>query len=361
MGQYFARGSPWASFPAETQRWAGGAWKGEFQNHFRKHLAKEVLVVLLFYAADMHGSEKVWRKFVNAAKFYSADVLVLGGDITGKILAPLVEDQPGRFVAQLFGKTERAKRPGELEELEKRLRFNGYYPYRCSPSEYQRLATDSDYRMHVMRRQMLETVRRWVQIADEKLAGSEIYIYGMAGNDDEFEVDEGLQGEHVINVESTVVRIGPYQMLSCAWGNRSPWDTPREKEEPQLLEMFEGLAAQLEPGLPTLFNLHIPPYNSGLDTGPEVAGIDELGQVIVNRVGGQPQEAPVGSTAVRALIERHQPVLSLHSHIHESRWACKIGRTLCVNPGSHYQDGVIDGALVEVDGDRIVRYQLVSG
>ena len=61
------------------------------------------------------------------------------------------------------------------------------------------------------------------------------------------------------------------------------------------------------------------------------------------------------------MIEQHQPVLSLHSHIDESKYARNIGRTLCINPGSAYQDGAIDGALVRLDDARIGMYQMVSG
>lgn len=317
--------------------------------------------MLLAYAADMHGSERVWRKFVNGAKYFGAEVLILGGDITGKILVPVVEEKPGVYRARVFDKVETAKRPRDLEELEERLRFNGYYPYRCSPEEYARVAADEPYRMGVMSRLMVETAARWAQIADEKLQGTDVMIYGMAGNDDEQEVDDALHSEHLVNVESTVVRVGDYQLLSCAWSNPTPWDTPREMEEPQLLEKFRGLASQLEPDRPTIFNLHLPPYDSGLDTGPEVTGVDAQGQITVRMLGGSPSQVPVGSRAVRTIIEECQPVLGLHSHIHESKGTCTIGRTLCINPGSNYQDGVLDAAIVELDGDTVVRYQLVSG
>jgi uncharacterized protein len=317
--------------------------------------------LLLFYAADMHGSERVWRKFLNAAAFYEADVLILGGDITGKILVPVVEEKPGRWAAAVFGKVERVKKPAQLEDLEKRLRFNGYYPYRCSPEELARLDADVDYRMEVMDRLMVETAARWAAIADEKLQGTDVMVYGMAGNDDEQAVDDALRSEHLVNVESSVTRVGEHQLLSCAWGNPSPWDTPRELPEDDLLDKLEGIAAGLDPDLPAIFNLHIPPYDSGLDTGPEVAGVDADGMVIVKKVGGTPQQAPVGSHAVRTLIERRQPLVSLHSHIHESKGTARIGRTLCLNPGSSYQDGTLDGALVRVEGDQVVSYQLVSG
>lgn len=317
--------------------------------------------MLIYYAADMHGSEQVWRKFINAGKFYGADVLILGGDITGKVLVPLVEEKPGRFVAQVFGRVEKVKRQDDLEALEKSLRFNGFYPYRCSVEEHERLADDVDYRDVVIKKVMIETVRRWVVIADEKLAGTGVHLYAIPGNDDAFDIDDALSGEHVTRVDNAVVQVDGYQLLSSSWGNPSPWHTPREKQDPELLEMFRGLTKQLDPEQPAIFNLHVPPYDSGLDTGPEVAGVDESGQVIVKKLGGQPSEVPVGSRAVREIIEECQPVLGLHSHIHESKNAVKIGQTLCLNPGSSYQDGVLDGALVELNGTEVVRYQLVSG
>jgi uncharacterized protein len=316
----------------------------------------------LFYAADMHGSEQVWRKFVNAAKFFSADVLVLGGDLTGKVMVPVVEGtKRGEYLAELFGRKEKVRNEQELEQLEKRLRFNGFYPWRCTQQEYARAVDDVDYRLGVMNRLMVETAFRWVQIADEKLAGGGVRIYGQPGNDDIAEIDEALRSEFFVNVESDVVRVGDYQLLSCAWSNPSPWETPRELPEDQLLQKLEGLASRLEGGIPTIFNLHIPPYDSGLDTGPLIEGKDEQGQVVVKRQGGIPEQAPVGSKAVRTLIEEHSPVLSLHSHIHESKNVCTLGRTLCVNPGSNYQDGVLQGAIVELNGDQVVKYQLVSG
>ena len=317
--------------------------------------------MLLLYAADMHGSEQVWRKFLNSASFFGAEVLICGGDITGKILIPVVEERPGEYVTQVFGKLERSRTQDELRALEKRLRFNGYYPYHCSPEEYQRIDADADYRKQVMDRLMVETAARWAQITDEKLAGTGVFVYGMAGNDDEQAVDDAFQSEHLINIENKVIRVGPYQMLSSAWGNPSPWNTPRELPEDELLTKFEELATALEPGIPTIFNLHVPPYDSGLDTGPEIAGKDADGRVVVKRSSGVPLQAPVGSKAVRIFLERHQPLLGLHSHIHESKNAKYIGRTLCINPGSTYQDGLLDAALVRLEGDKIVSYQMVSG
>lgn len=310
----------------------------------------------IFYTGDIHGSERCFRKFLNAAAFYEADALVLGGDITGKVLTPVVEEKPGRFVATVLGRKEVAKKPRALEDMEKQIRFNGFYPYRCSPEEYERLRDDEAYREDTFTRVMVEEIRRWMAIADEKLDGSRVQCLIMPGNDDEFHIDAALQSAVVTNPDNRVVEVGDYQMLSSCWANPTPWSSPREESEEQLRSRFAALVRDLDAERPVIFNLHVPPYDSGLDTAAE---LDEDFGVVTS--GGQPNMTPVGSRAVRELIEERQPVVSLHGHIHESRGVATIGRTLCVNPGSNYADGVLDGAIVDLEGDEVVRHQLVSG
>lgn len=310
----------------------------------------------LFYAGDVHGSEHCFRKFLNAAAFYDADVLVMGGDITGKLMTPLVEEKPGRFVASLFGRKQKVKRPDELEDLEREIRFNGFYPYRCSPDEYRRLQDDEQYLAEVMTTVMVDEVRRWMRIADEKLAGTGVRCLIMPGNDDEPEVDAVLRSETVENPDGRVVRLGDYQLLSSCWANPTPWDSPREATEEELAGIFANIARELDPGLPAIFNLHVPPYDSGLDIA---AQLDDDFRVVTD--GGQPKMIPVGSRAVRDLIERRRPLLGLHGHIHESRGVAQVRSTVCINPGSNYADGVLDGALVDLEDGNLVRHQLVSG
>ena len=310
----------------------------------------------IVYAGDVHGSERCFRKFLNAAAFYDAEVLIMGGDITGKVMTPLVEDKPGRFTATVFGRRERVKRPDDLEDLEKQIRFNGFYPYRCTPEEYDRLAADESYREQVMTRVMVGEVVRWVGIADEKLSGTSVRCLIMPGNDDEFEIDAVLGSERVENPDDRVVRIGDLQLLSSAWANPTPWDSPREETEEQLAARFERIAAELDPELPAIFNLHVPPFDTGLDTAAELDA-----ELAVVTSGGQPNTVPVGSRAVRTFIEERQPLVSLHGHIHESRGVARLGQTVCLNPGSNYADGVLDAGVLEIDGGRIVNHQLVTG
>lgn len=310
----------------------------------------------LFYAGDVHGSERCFRKFLNAAAFYDAQVLIMGGDITGKVMTPVIEDKPGRFVATISGSREKAKRPADLEDLEKRIRFNGFYPYRCSREEYERLVSDRGYQDEVMSRVMVEEIRRWMAIADEKLVGTGVQCLIMPGNDDEPEIDAELRSQVVENPDARAVRVGDCQMISCSWANATPWDSPRELPDDALAVKLEDIAAQLDPELPAIFNLHVPPYDTGLDTAPQV---DQDLRVVT--VGGQPSMVPVGSRAVRELVERRQPLVSLHGHIHESRGVAHLGRTLCLNPGSNYADGVLDGAIVDIEDGAVAHYQLVSG
>jgi uncharacterized protein len=311
--------------------------------------------VKLYYAGDVHGSEKCWRKFLNAAKFYGVDTLIMGGDITGKMLVPVVERDDGRYEASVLGRHE-VVRADEREELEKRIRFNGFYPYVCDRAEYERLSGDERHRGETFTRVMVEEVRRWIRLAEERLDGSGIRCFVMPGNDDEFAIDDALESTYVVNPDMRVVALDGVQMLSCSWTNPTPWRSPREEDEERLAERLEGLAAELEPGVPTVFNLHCPPHGTTLDKAPELTPDLE-----VVKDGGEPRIVSVGSTAVRAFIERHQPLLSLHGHIHESKAVARIGKTTCVNPGSAYAEGVIDGAVVEIRKEKVRACQLVSG
>jgi len=312
--------------------------------------------VKLYYAGDVHGSEKCWRKFLNAAKFYEADTLIMGGDITGKMMVPIVETADGRHEARVLGKHEIVS-SDELEDMEKRIRFNGCYPYRCDRAEYDRMNADTDYREETFTRLMTDEVRRWIALAEERLAGTGIRCFVMPGNDDEFAIDEALESTTVVNPDNKVVRVGDEaQMLSCSWTNPTPWDSPREEPEEALLERLHGLAAQLDPDIPTIFNLHCPPHGTMLDRAPQLTA--DL-KVVLD--GGEPRIVSVGSMAVRTLIEEVQPVLSLHGHIHESKAIAKIGKTTCVNPGSAYSEGVIDGAVIDLRKDRVRSCQLVTG
>jgi Icc-related predicted phosphoesterase len=311
----------------------------------------------LYYASDIHGTEVLWRKFLHAPEIYEASVLVMGGDLTGKAVVPLVENGAGGRVAQLFGQRVEAHGEEEVTEVEDRVRANGMYPHRMTQEEIDRVAALTQAaREEWFEVVMLDTFAEWLELAPERLTDPAVRCFVMPGNDDPPGVDLAIERAARIEAcDDRVVEFDDYSMISLGYSNRTPFDSPRELDEAELGKRIEALASQVDEMGRCVFNLHVPPFDSGLDTAPE---LDE--DLTVVTVAGQPSMAPCGSTAVREAIERHQPLLSLHGHVHESRAANQIGRTLCINPGSDYHTGRISGCLVHLSGEK-ANYQFVVG
>jgi uncharacterized protein len=309
----------------------------------------------LFYVADIHGSEKCFRKFINAARFYGVDALILGGDITGKALVPLVERADGRIEVHFLGEDRVLNDEADVEEAEKAIRSNGFYPFRITEQALSDLASDDAQRQKEFDRIMADELRRWVRLSDERLDGLTTDCLVMPGNDDEHFTGPVLdEADRLINPENKIVRIGPYQVLSLGYSNQTPWHSPRELSEDELTRRLDELAAQLDPAVPSIFNIHVPPYGTALDDAPELrADLSIVG-------GSNSRMVPVGSPAVRAAIETYHPVLSLHGHIHESRGTAKVGKTVAINPGSEYNTGVLRGVIVRLRGSEVVGAQFVG-
>ena len=311
----------------------------------------------IFFATDVHGSEVCWRKFLNSGKHYQADVIILGGDMTGKALVPIINDGGGSWHATLLENRETLVGEEQVAAFEQAVKRRGYYPFRVAPDELHELAQDEPRWHALFEEHMLATVREWMDLADEKLAGTGIRCFVCPGNDDQLEVDEVIANAKTVELgEGRIIEVDGYQMASSGWANRTPWDTYREEDEPQLAERIEKMTSQLTaPPERTIFSLHCPPYGTGLDDAPELTAemdLKDAGHAV----------KPVGSTAVRDAIERHQPALSLHGHIHECRATKRLGRTLCVNPGSSYEQGQLLGAVIDVEGGKQVKkFVLTSG
>jgi uncharacterized protein len=311
----------------------------------------------LFYAGDVHGARVCWRKFVNAAAHYPADVLVMGGDLTGKALVPILRRADGSHVATVIGEERVAGDAVELERMQRAVNANGMYPLVVGPEEARRLAEDPAHRAEVFEAVMLEELREWVELADERLAGTGRRAYVIPGNDDPWAIDEVLAAGASVDLCDEAVRVvGPHELLSFGYSNPTPWKTPRELPEEEIYTRLKALTERLEQPRRAIFNIHVPPRDSSLDTAYEV---DEELRYVTK--GGRPHEVPAGSSAVRQVIEETQPLLSLHGHIHESRGVARIGRTVAINPGSDYAGGHLHGALVHLTAERVVNHYLVSG
>jgi uncharacterized protein len=310
----------------------------------------------IFFATDIHGSEICWRKFLNAAAFYKADMVILGGDVTGKVMIPIVAHN-GYWQVTVRGETHRIENREALADIETQIRNRGSYPAIVSPDELQHLSEEEDEVDRRFSVEMMHSLDRWLDMADGKLRGGQIGCILNGGNDDIFEIDDIIESSPCVTfAEGKVLDLGGFSMVSMGWTNPTPWDTFREAPEDELAQKIETVAGHVPDMGRTIFNFHAPPFGTGLDEAP---ALDEN----LRPTHGGAVMKPVGSKAVRDAIMKHQPLLSVHGHIHESRGVKKMNRTLAINPGSVYGDGVLQGAVIELDAKKakVTRYLLVNG
>lgn len=313
--------------------------------------------IRIFYTSDIHGSEICFRKFLNAGKFYKADVIILGGDICGKLLVPIVRKNDGSYYATFQGRSVRARNEAELTQLKEKIRMVGSYYIVVEEDELKRFDDESN-REELFINILKSSLREWIRLAEERLRDHDIVCLIMPGNDDPLEIDEILEESRtIINPEGKIINIGAScTVVSTGYSNLTPWRCPRDKDDDELYMYIESMCSEINDFRNVVFNFHAPPYNSTLDMAPK---LDENLRIVLEM--GQPVHVPVGSRAVRKAIEQHQPLLSLHGHIHESRGVAHIGRTLCINPGSEYSEGILRGVIVDISEGKVDRYLLTSG
>ncbi|HSD02761.1 MAG TPA: hypothetical protein VLB81_10340 [Gaiellales bacterium] len=314
----------------------------------------------IYLASDFHAAEKAWRKFLNAIKLnvYKADVALIAGDLTGKAIVPIIRSGAA-YEAELFGVRRRAGSQEELATLQRDIADVGYYSFISTAEDADRLVGDTEARDRLLHELMNERVSQWMDLADERLGGGSVPLYLIPGNDDDFAIDPILsrEGAFAQNVDGRVVDIpGDLQLLASGWSNITPWATPREEPEDALEARLDALAAQVRDPRRAVFMIHVPPHDSGLDTAPI---LDENLRPTIS--AGDVLRGPVGSHAVRTIIERFEPLLGVHGHIHESGGERRIGRTLCINPGSEANHGILRGYLVDIGPDGIERAMRVEG
>lgn len=312
----------------------------------------------ILYAADIHGSERTYRKWLNSVRVAKPDVLIFGGDLMGKILHPIVRKN-GHWEGELFGEPVIVETEAELQAFKDQLHNAGRYEIVVTAEE-KAILDASPEAVHQAFLDAARTVAEdWLTLADERLRPSGTPAYMMLGNDDFSELETVFgRSEMVVDAEDAVLELPHgFQLISLGYSNRTPWDTPRELDEPDLATRIEAMASQVRDPSTTIFNLHVPPIDTAIDVAVE---LDETLKPVLS--GGQVKPKSVGSTAVREALEAHQPVLSLHGHIHESPGIARIGQTLAVNPGSDYADGILRYAVINLDPRNGVRnWQLLQG
>ncbi len=310
----------------------------------------------IFYATDVHGSELAFRKFLSAGKIYKANVIILGGDLTGKMIVPIVE-HPNQMFSVTWPR-KRTLKLDELPELEKGIRNHGFYTYRTTPEEAERLESDQAKMDEVFRRLIAQTLSDWCELAETRLKGQNKKCFMQLGNDDLLGLDSILEGrENIVSTEGKVVRVdAEHEMISTGYANITPWSCPRDIPETDLSEKIETMAKQVSNMGNCIFNFHCPPHESGLDDAPE---LDE--NLKMKASGSGVSTTPVGSVAVRNAIEKYQPLLTLVGHVHEGKGHARIGRTLCINPGSEYTEGILRGVVIDLDEKGIKSFTPTSG
>ena len=310
----------------------------------------------ILFATDMHGSEGVWRKFLNASAMLKVDLAVCGGDLTGKMIVPVVERKDGKYAYYHLKKTHTTDSSG-LEKAMKDIRGIGYYPYLTNESTYEEMTKNPKKVDEVFHEVMTSTIKNWLDLIPQKVP-SETRVVVCPGNDDRSPVDDIVNShKHVINGEGKVIEVDDsHEMISCGWVNPSPWKTTREEEDDKLEERLERYISQLKNVESAVFNFHAPPYQTKLDEAPLLD--KDLNPIIQ---GGSVVMVPVGSKAVKKMIEKYQPFLGLHGHIHEASGSLKIGKTYCVNPGSEYAEGILRAFLIEFRGNQITKLQRIEG
>jgi uncharacterized protein len=310
----------------------------------RKEASARQRALRIFFATDVHGSDRCFRKFLAAAGVYEADVLLLGGDVAGKGLVP-IQARNGSLHAEVRG--EPVSVPVEEEQrLRAEINRLGFYGVRMEAREVDRLREDPAYVAERFRAEIVAQVRTWCDLAAERLP-DEVRCIITPGNDDPFEVDAVLEDASRVECpERELCELGPVLLASLGDVTPTPWNTDREYSEAELKRRIGDMLDAVPADRRAIVNFHCPPYGSGLDVAPE---LDETLRPVLR--GGRPSFIPVGSTAVRDAIKRYQPAVGLHGHIHESRAAQKIGGTLCLNPGSDYTADLLRGAVVDIAED----------
>ena len=315
-------------------------------------------VTRIFFATDVHGSEHVWRKWISAASVYKANILMLCGDLTGKAIVPLMLRGDGMVHCHVFGKDYNFRNSEKkIEEMKSKIRFSGYYPHVCDEDEVRELERTPMKVDGLFEKLMAEELGRWLEMLEEKLP-KDVEVYVSPGNDDNFVIDPVIK-----ECERVVYPVGKlcnpcydYEMITCAWTNPTPWNSPRECSEKILKEKLERELERVTNTEKLLCNFHCPPYGTRLDICPK---IDKDLKPVVRF--GQVTTIHAGSKAVREFIETHQPLMGLHGHIHESYASEKIGRTVCINPGSEYTEGILRGFIIDLTGEGVKTCWKVEG
>lgn len=314
-------------------------------------------IARILFASDLHGSTLVFKKLINTGINNKVDAILIGGDITGKTLTPIVKRVSGKYELRFLGKTRVINDFIELNQIEADIANSGSYSIIVDEDEYLKLEQDAEYRKSVFLNKMKLRLKQWIALAEEKLNKTNIQFVIICGNDDDKSLDSILNNSSfALNPEQKSLIICDYhEVIGESTSNLTPFHCARDVDESVILKNLTDKVESLKDIGRSILIIHTPPYDTNIDKAPE---LDKNLKPILQ--GGHMLYKSVGSTSVREIIEKYQPMLTLHGHIHESSGFCKIGRTYCFNPGSEYSNACLRAYLVTFDRDSVRGHFLIK-
>ncbi len=313
-----------------------------------------------FFVSDLHGSLLALNKTINAAEFYKVSAIVVGGDLTGKVLVPIIESG-AYYLLEFQGKNIKINKSDvqKLENVEKEIRSTGAYFSVMNESEYEELASNPKKMQERFIEVMKASIDDFFQRAEEKLGKSGAKLYLIPGNDDYNEIAEYVEkaaNDHVIPFDNKIIDIQGYSFLGYGYSNQTPWATPREKEEKSIYKDLKKLVEKID-AEKAVYVIHVPPYKTEIDKAPQLS--KDMRQSAY-------EFQHVGSLSVRKIIEESPPILGLHGHVHESGGIDYVvsktkAKVPVINPGSEYNFGVLRGVIVELEGNNLGKYTFTKG
>ncbi|MCH4815439.1 MAG: metallophosphoesterase [Saccharolobus sp.] len=317
-----------------------------------KHSTNSTTNLRILFSSDLHASYTVFKKFINAGKIYKVNALIIGGDIAGKTLLPIIDLGNNNYNIQ-----DKIITSSELNSFIERFKSEGIYYAILSKNEYEEASQNKKAQDELFKKAIIATIREWMKIAEERLKDYKIPIFINLGNDDPEYLFEVLKESEIFKVgEGEVFDFKGYEIISYGYVNPTPWNTFREKKEEEIYNDLSKIVSKITNYSKAIYNFHAPPYNTNLDNAPL---LDENLKPIVK--GGEIVYTHVGSKSIRRIIEETNPLLGLHGHIHESRGFDKVNNTVVINPGSEYNSGLLHAALVILEGESIKAHQFILG
>ncbi|HXZ90824.1 MAG TPA: phosphoesterase [Candidatus Dormibacteraeota bacterium] len=313
----------------------------------------------IFFSVDVHGNTMVWRKWLSAVQYYQVNTLMLCGDLTGKMLVPLIKQHDGSYEVRFFQQKNKVKNEQEYKVMVDRIENSGNYPFDATPEEIEVLRKSKDKVDALMKQSIMERIKKWCELAVEKLDLKKTQLIMMPGNDDIKEVDsiiKSYEDKGIVYPLDKIVQIGGVDTLSFEYVNPSPWDTPRELSESDMTKRIDEIASKLSDPRKSIFNFHCPPYGTKIDMAPQ---LDKSLKPVTE--GGAVVFAHCGSKAVLEALKKYQPMIGLHGHIHEAGATDKVGETPVVNPGSEYGEGMIRGIIIDIEDGKVAKHWRVEG